>query len=501
MEYCYNGIPIIRGYCSYKTLIKYSQPHPAYQRKLNSEHTKEICEYISGTAGYKFMPEIVLSYDYSGLFNDTFKRYQEKQNYVEPLQYLYNDHFYGTIELKDIKTKVTFRKIKLNTEKARMIRLELPYMGGLIKSPLPFNRLDGNHRLDALKQLKTTDFQIPFCIVLLSNIGEAGEHARAQAEMEIFHNINSKARPLTLIEQYIGLFNLFTVDELKRFGKAFSVTQAFLIKHKNTLFNNLKVCLIEKEDLLLNCAQYLIDRSKKEISEDDIVKILNYLEHTYFNDFSELKNIKNRFALIPYVYYCYIGGIKRNSKLDAYNIWFIKNKLYDVKDLDPASLIDVFDRIYEIRKKQIFVAMPFKDELNFVFTAICNVVNKINQDNGLELPMPIRIDKQIVGFSYDIVNEILDNIQNAGLLIADLTENNANVYYEAGYAQGLLKAKLGNTSEILYLISNPNDPDNPIDAAKFDVNHYKLITYKNDGNSVDALMQDLEKEIKAFYGI
>ena len=53
----------------------------------------------------------------------------------------------------------------------------------------------------------------------------------------------------------------------------------------------------------------------------------------------------------------------------------------------------------------------------------------------------------------NIVNEILENIQNAGLLIADLTEQNANVYYEVGYAQGLIKAKLGNTAEVLYLIS------------------------------------------------
>ena len=101
--------------------------------------------------------------------------------------------------------------------------------------------------------------------------------------------------------------------------------------------------------------------------------------------------------------------------------------------------------------------------------------------------MPIRIDKQIVGFSYDIVNEILENIKNAGLLIADLTDQNANVYYEVGYAQGLIKAKLGNTAEVLYLISNPDKPEDPFASAKFDVQHYKMISYKNDGNGVSEL--------------
>ena len=145
--------------------------------------------------------------------------------------------------------------------------------------------------------------------------------------------------------------------------------------------------------------------------------------------------------------------------------------------------------------------MPFRSELDFVFDAICETVEKINRENGTDLLKPIRIDKQIVGFSYDIVNEILESIQNAGLLIADLTDQNANVYYEVGYAQGLIKAKLGNTAEVLYLISNPNKPDEPFASAKFDVQHYKMIPYKNVGNGVNELKANLEKELKRFYGI
>ena len=143
--------------------------------------------------------------------------------------------------------------------------------------------------------------------------------------------------------------------------------------------------------------------------------------------------------------------------------------------------------------------MPFKPELDFVFEAICETVSKINRENGTDLLMPIRIDKQIVGFSYDIVNEILENIKNAGLLIADLTDQNANVYYEVGYAQGLIKAKLGNTAEVLYLISNPEKPNEPFSTAKFDVQHYKMIPYKNVGNGVNELKLNLEKELKKIF--
>ena len=237
------------------------------------------------------------------------------------------------------------------------------------------------------------------------------------------------------------------------------------------------------------------------VSTDALMATLNKLEHTYFQMYDQLRGCKSRLAIIPYIYYCFSNGNQDGAKLAAYNTWFIKNKLYDVKDIDPTSMIDIFDKIYDIRTKQVFVAMPFKPELDFVFKAICETVDKINRENHVELLPPIRIDKQIVGFSYDIVNEILENIKNAGLLIADLTEQNANVYYEVGYAQGLIKAKLGNTAEVLYLISNPEKPDEPFATAKFDVQHYKMIPYKNVGNGVDELKQNLEKELKAFYGI
>ena len=93
------------------------------------------------------------------------------------------------------------------------------------------------------------------------------------------------------------------------------------------------------------------------------------------------------------------------------------------------------------------------------------------------------------------------NIRNAGLLIVDLTYQNANVYYEAGYALGLLEGTVGSSAKILYLISNPEDPDNPFGEAKFDVTHYKMISYKNDGNGVNELKSNIEKELKAFYCI
>ena len=63
------------------------------------------------------------------------------------------------------------------------------------------------------------------------------------------------------------------------------------------------------------------------------------------------------------------------------------------------------------------------------------------------------------------------------------------------------KAKLGNTAEVLYLISNPDKHDEPFATAQFDVQHYKMIPYKNVGNGVNELKANLEKELKVFYCI
>ena len=499
LEYCYNGIPVIRGYCSAKLLLKHSKAHDAYQRATEAKHVEEIKSFISSPSTIKFMPEVVLSYDYTGLL-------QHPEDwadfaYTTPIDYLHHgpEVQYGSFELRDHWTGVNFKRLTTGTKAVRTVRLDLS-QNALLGDGIVFQRIDGNHRLSAFEESDAKDMVVPFCIVLLCSNNDPKLKEREKAEMEVFHNINAKVKPLSSIEQYRGLFNLFTVAELEQYGKEFSLTKAYLEKHKAIPYTNISFFTSDLADIILFCIKFFVDRGI-EVTEDEIATVLGVIDHTYFSENEAIRNCKSRFAIVPYVFYCYEGGKQKTAKLSAYNTWFIKNRLYNVKDFDPASMIDVFNSIYEIRQKQIFVAMPFKSELLFVYEAIREIVEKINRENGTELLPPVRIDKQIVGFSYDIVNEMLDQIQNAGLLIADLTEENANVYYEAGFAQGLLRAKLGNTAEILYLVSNPKKPDEPFDQAKFDVKHYKMIPYKNDGNGVKQLKEDLEKELKAFYSI
>ena len=65
-----------------------------------------------------------------------------------------------------------------------------------------FKRIDGNHRLNAFEELKDEKFdrfEAPFCVIFLP-----AKEAR-RSEKALFHNINSKAWPLTSEEAYKGI--------------------------------------------------------------------------------------------------------------------------------------------------------------------------------------------------------------------------------------------------------------------------------------------------------
>lgn len=80
------------------------------------------------------------------------------------------------------------------------------------------------------------------------------------------------------------------------------------------------------------------------------------------------------------------------------------------------------------RKQLIFVAMPFDKKLDDVFHyGIQNAVNRAGY-------LCERAD--MIAFTGDILDLVKRRISQAGLVIADLTSANPNVYLEVGYAWG-----------------------------------------------------------------
>lgn len=125
-------------------------------------------------------------------------------------------------------------------------------------------------------------------------------------------------------------------------------------------------------------------------------------------------------------------------------------------------------------KPHIFVAMPFGDDMEDVYTF------------GIQAPVNAagylceRVD--MVVFTGDILTRIKSRIETAVIVVAEITGANPNVYLEVGYAWGkerptLLLAKKG-------------------DELKFDVRSQRCIFYKN----ISDLAKQLEAALKVLQG-
>jgi hypothetical protein len=111
-------------------------------------------------------------------------------------------------------------------------------------------------------------------------------------------------------------------------------------------------------------------------------------------------------------------------------------------DVDPSSTgcwglrtVRTQARFSTIKKSSpsmlvALVIMPFTTSLNFVYQTINEVVSA-------EEIICHRVDKSSI--STPIIEDIKEWLTNADLIIADLTDVNPNVYYEAGYAHALRK--------------------------------------------------------------
>ncbi len=119
-----------------------------------------------------------------------------------------------------------------------------------------------------------------------------------------------------------------------------------------------------------------------------------------------------------------------------------------------------------------FTVMPFEqlldDVYNLAIKAACN-----ENDVFCE-----RVDKQI--FTEKITDRIINQISKADFLIADMSNENPNVFYEVGYAHALNKPLVFITQSI--------------EDIPFDLKDYPHILY--DPNDISKLKDDLNEKIK-----
>jgi hypothetical protein len=145
----------------------------------------------------------------------------------------------------------------------------------------------------------------------------------------------------------------------------------------------------------------------------------------------------------------------------------IAEKEHPMSDF-PSSLREQFN----INARLCFMVMPFRSALNKVYDA----VEEITEYCGL---ICLRADK--IHGPRRITGDIWTNIKQSRFLIADLTNRNANVFYEVGVAHALGKT-------VILLAQKKSD-------VPFDVHDIRYIQYNPD--DIETLRRNLIDSIKS----
>ena len=145
--------------------------------------------------------------------------------------------------------------------------------------------------------------------------------------------------------------------------------------------------------------------------------------------------------------------------------------------INDEGWLEIEKTIKKNRKKQIFIAMKFKDMDN-----VYNTIYKAIDDAKF---IPLRIDKK--EHVNQISSEIQYEISKSGLVVADVTGQNQGVYFEAGYAMGL-------NIPVIWTCKDEEDEKNKI---HFDTRQYNTIFWKDEKD----LLEKLKNRIEAVMGL
>jgi hypothetical protein len=126
--------------------------------------------------------------------------------------------------------------------------------------------------------------------------------------------------------------------------------------------------------------------------------------------------------------------------------------------ISSKGKVEVYD--IEVVSKMLtgFVIMQFSEDYNELYS---QVIKPICQEKNIEC---VRADDMYN--STPILNDITENIKNSSLIIAEITPDNPNVYYEIGYSHAINKPTI--------LLCNRTREKLP-----FDISGFRTIFYSN----------------------
>ncbi|MCQ2295052.1 MAG: hypothetical protein MJZ67_05305 [Bacteroidales bacterium] len=435
-----NGQLCIRGFANIKELANISKADYSYQRGLLDR--SDISDFLE-TQTYLFFPEVILSYKIKYALKG-------KPGEDEPLIKLANGKNYKS-NLKNDSTKIDLKKVtfsKGSSKEVTIAELTLDESQGK-----QLHRIDGNHRLNSAEESsneKVKRMVIPFCLLLGTEYYDMNEmkvkdnHDEKnfdKATKVFFHNINTKTIPLTSEENLRVMIDdsdnfpneeLFDIFE----GEYPIYTRKMISSVNPSIFSNLKRVIDDNYRTFYNEVFKRI-AIQKEISDSTVDKIIESMQalNTLYNETPVLLTHKSIGLLISFLWY-HLQGTERFC---GFKNWILNNHIFEVSDdVSAESLISLYDKISS-QEIKVFVAMPFfkgnpdivADYNSIYDNTIKNIAKKYNVN--IEL-FPIMCAK---GGTQDQIQDIINKIKKAKIVFADISENNANVSYEMGWARAL----------------------------------------------------------------
>jgi len=452
----FGGFPTIRGIAKFSDIKNLSEPKN-YQRETISKHLTEIGNYYENGENL-FFSEIILSLELKYDFDKP-----GSTSGINPIQ----DILHG----RSFVSNVNNIKIKPLAQRHENDKLRITNV--IIKNDIEkvFGRIDGNHRLTAENNENILNEEIPFCIVLFD-----AERIKRQEKM-LFFNINSKAIPLTTEETLISIFtddinfNNETLKNNSSFGWEYCFSKQIKQDDIDTYFTNISTLFDGTfSTTFLKLFKILLDNAVIQKQENEITKVreaLSYINTHIYNE-NVLKDSKNTSVFSAFLYY----QLKSSNLIKFITKWVLKNEIYKINELEPESIIKIMDSIASHRIKNIFVAMPYWSHDRV--TEYNKLFKEALDELELTLDLPFKLNLYPImrhrGESTRIDEQLLNQIRECDIFIADLTEANVNVIYETAFAEGLRIPSL--------LIKDEDDSvELPFDMDKRLYKPYKSTSY------------------------
>ena len=517
------GFTVIRGVAPLGDLARCSEFNPEYQRNLIDTHKAEIERFLADSK-YLFFPEVVLSASLQFDFN----AYKGKRS-IAPLADIHSGTGFisnvNGVNVRIVKTRLP-RGLEVvgGANAPQLAYLELPE--NQLDKGLKLFRIDGNHRLSTVNNANPREARYelptPFCIVLHDDASQAETF-----EKVVFHNINAKQIPLTseenlrLILEMGGssLFDDKTLLESPDFGPAYYLTRKLLAEINDCYLDALRGPLKNRRSLVLALTQFLIEKGEIGETKDAVVldEQVPYLReafeqvNTIYQKRPKLVESACQGVLVAFLYFALYNGGRR---LPAFARWVTSNRidhlapvkttqglgyhnhLGRIQAVDATSLVSVFESVLTARKREIFISMAFHDDTKETYETIKKTVRQINDSRKLDIRLrEIRMDQWNKGHSYTIDDEILELIEGSGLLIADLTFGNRNVYHEIGYLMGLNRGKGVEQDNFILIADKKTRGDKLESDIAFNLKSWQQLRFK----STRQLEIDLTKSLETYY--